>query len=187
MTVQYDQVLSNDDINNITGKQNEVKQILSDEISRLKAKKDNMDVENHNRDRMIMLNQSYRDKQREYLLIMVIFLILFGIALGLVFLQERLGISTFVLDWIIVFIVAFGLISGIKMYMNIKKRDAIDFSKISQTAGSLLNVNKDSKEYSEASKEGRVSDAVAETCQGAACCGPGYSYNSTDHKCEKNS
>ena len=183
--VQYDQVLSNEDIVNITGKQNEVKQILSDEISRLKAKKDNMDVENHNRDRMILLNQSYRDKQREYLLIMVIFLILFGIALGLVFLQERLGISTFVLDWIIVFIVAFGLITGFTMYTNIQKRDAIDFSKISQTSGNLLNVEKDSKEYSEASKEGRISDALAETCQGAACCGPGYSYNSGANECQK--
>ena len=67
--------------NALRQQQNEVKQILSDEISRLKAKKDNMDVENHNRDRMILLNQSYRDKQREYLLIMVIFLLLFGIKL----------------------------------------------------------------------------------------------------------
>ena len=70
------------------------------------------------------------------------------------------------------------------MYMNIKKRDAIDFSKISQTAGSLLNVDKNSKEFSEASKEGRVSDALAETCQGAACCGPGYSYNSSINECQ---
>lgn len=187
MSVQYDQVLSNEDISNITGKQNEVKRLLSDEISRLKAKKDNMDVENHNRDRMILLNQSYRDKYREYLLIMVIFLILFGIALGLVFLQERLGISTFVLDLIIVFIVAFGIITGISMYTNIQKRDAIDFSKISQTSGNLLNVEKDSKEYSKASKEGRIIDAVAETCKGAACCGPGYYYNSGTNECQKSS
>lgn len=187
MSTSYSgQAISNEDIEKIKRQQNQTYTLVKDETSRLQLKKDNMDVENQNRNRMITLNQSYRDRQREYLLIMIIFLILLGMSLALVFLQERLGISTFVLDWAIIFIVAFGIITGYLMINSIYKRDNIEFSKLSQENGGLLKAKSEKKEYTDATEEGRITDAVAITCEGASCCGPGYTFSGEIMKCEAN-
>ena len=182
------EIISNEAVAKILGQQNETKQIVLDEIDRLNVKKSNLDTEKNNADRMILLNQSYRDRQQQYLMIMLIFLFVFGISLAIVFFQEKLGITTILMDIIIITVVGAGIFAAIFMFSDIFSRDSVDFSQLKQDGGKLINVTKKTGEDAAAANAaalsaGKLSQAVGTTCKGAECCGPGFSWNSGTQKC----
>ena len=125
-----DEIISDQQYSQIIQQQNQYNNIVKRETRRLQSKKDNMDVERHNADRMILLNNSYKEKQKHYLILLVVVLLTFGISLAIVFLQERLGYSTVVMDWLIIIVVALGIITSFNLFNNILKRDNIDFTKL---------------------------------------------------------
>ena len=51
------EIISNDQYDLISNQQRHSKKIVAKEINRLQQKKNNMDVERHNADRMILLNK----------------------------------------------------------------------------------------------------------------------------------
>jgi hypothetical protein len=183
------EIISNESVAMIQGKQNETRQIVLDEIDRLNVKKSNLDTEKNNADRMILLNQSYRDRQQQYLMIMLIFLFVFGISLAIVFFQEKLGITTILMDIIIITVVGAGIFAAIFMFSDIFSRDSVDFSQLKQDGGKLINVTKKTGEDAAAANAaalstGKLSQSVGTTCKGAECCsGPGFSWNSETKKC----
>ena len=175
------EIISDSQVEQIQAEQRQSNYIVQDETNRLKLKKDNMDSESDNVDRMILLNQSFRDRQYQYLVVMVLFLIVFGICLAIVFFQERLGFSSVVLDVLIIFIIGAGLGTGLLMISNINARDKNDFSKMGED--SLLKINHDNSSYKKAIANGEITQAVDSICKGKACCGPGFTWNSIDKKC----
>ena len=182
------EIISNEQYDLISNQQSQSKKIVAKEINRLQRKKDNMDVERHNADRMILLNNSYKEKQKHYLILLVIILLTFGISLAIVFLQERLGYSTTVMDWLIIFVVAIGIISAFNLLSNILMRDNIDFNKLSQYDNSILlptsSIGESNNTYDEKAKAGQISEASAEACRGPDCCGPGYTWISGANQCQ---
>lgn len=182
------EIISNDQYDLISNQQRHSKKIVAKEINRLQQKKNNMDVERHNADRMILLNNSYKEKQKHYLILLVIILLTFGISLAIVFLQERLGYSTTVMDWLIIFVVAIGIISAFNLLNNILMRDNIDFNKLSQYDNSILlptsSIGDSNNNYDEKAKAGQISEASAEACRGPDCCGPGYTWDSGANQCK---
>jgi hypothetical protein len=180
------EIISNEGVSMIQEKQRYAKGIVADEINRLQLKKDNMDFQTSNADRMIVLNQSFRDRQQQYLMIMFLFLVTFGISLAIVFLQEKLGITSIFMDLLLIIIVGTGLFLGVYMISNILVRDPIEFSKLKQTGGILRSVPEKSSvaaANAAASASGDLTRAVATVCRGAECCGPGFTYNTGTKQC----
>lgn len=178
------EIISNEGVAMIKEKQRYANRIVTSEIHRLELKKANMKVDG-NADRMILLNQSFRDRQQQYMMVMLWFLFVFGISLAIVFLQEKLGLTSILMDKIIITIVGTGLFIGGYMISTILLRDPIEFSKLKQTGGILMSVpaETDDAANKRASASGDVTTVSATLCRGAECCGPGYTYNSEQNKC----
>jgi hypothetical protein len=169
-----EEIISNSQFRKIASEQKAAGDVLDLEYNRLVSKKANMDAEIQNANRMILLNQTYRDRQKKYLILLTLFILTFGACLFIVFLQERLGYSSAIMDWILVFIVAIGFISAYFLYQNILSRDKIDFSKIQDEA--LIDPKEVDESYEDAAKKGDISTLTVESCKNEACCGPGYEY-----------
>ena len=163
------EIISNEQINKITTSQAAALAIVKDEKERLLLKKANMDAEANNAERMLLLNQKYRDRQYHYLVIMVLFLIVFGICLGIVVLQKKFGYSSIFMDVLIVLVIGSGMVTAYFMMSNILTRDPIDFNKVGQNGGNLLDISK----LAALRNTNEIAIAAANTgstCKGAACC-----------------
>ena len=182
-------VMSNDQISKIKQQQADTLSVVKDETIRLGLKKANMDAEATNADRMILLNQTFRDRQRAYLVIMVLFLIIFGICLAIVFLQTKLGYSSTIMDLLLVLVIGSGAVSAFFMISNIFSRDVHDFNKLGQSGGNLIDL---SKQATKSDKATAVANAVTapppKECVGAECCpveSTTSEWNPYDLKCQK--
>ena len=182
------EIISDEKANMIQNKQNQTKHIVLDEIDRMKVKKSNMDTEKYNADRMILLNQSFRDRQQQYLMIMLLFLFVFGISLAIVFFQEKMGITTVFMDILLIAVIGSGIFVAVFMFTDIFSRDPLEFSKLKQEGGKLTNVLKHKDAADAANKAalsaGEVTQIVKTTCRGAECCGPGFKWDSATRMCE---
>lgn len=178
-----EKVINNQDYDRVAGLQNMSKMIMAQEISRLDFKKANMDSEESNKKRMILLNHTYQDKQRQYLLLMFLFLMIFLVCLVIVFFQERLGFTSVMMDFLLVFVIGIGGVSAYFVYLNILSRDKIDFSKISDD-GLLqpVDIIDSTKPKTDVASGDLI--PISKECVGAECCGPGYTYDSATKRCK---
>lgn len=173
-------ILSTEQKNTIASKQTEYKNIVNNELQRLESKQSNMDTERDNQNRMIMLNRTYQQRQKAYIVLMVLFIIIFALCLAIIILQKRFGFSSNFTDFLVVFIIGLGFITAFVMYQNILSRDKIDFSKYSNNAAILIDAKRD-KTFSNLEEEGNLSEMTGKLCVGKECCGPGFNY--TNNKC----
>lgn len=148
--------------------------VMTHELERLQSKKANIDEQEQNAKRMILLNRSYRDKQKSYLIMMTIFLVILGLCLLVIFLQQRMGFSSAIMDWILILIIGIGIVSVYYAYINIWIRDKVDFSKLNSS--SLASPSEFEDEYAEQKEKGDLTGMTVNLCKGEACCGPGFSY-----------
>jgi hypothetical protein len=181
-----DSIIDNKDYDRVTELQKFSQMVVEDEIKRLDSKKNNIDSVESNKARMILLNRSYQDRQRQYLLIMVLFVSIFLACLVIVFLQERLGYTSVMMDFLLVFVIGIGGISAFFLYTNILNRDKLDFSKMNEDG--LLQPNDiiDSITAATDVASGDLIPLSVKECVGAECCkNPGYSYDTVNKKCKK--
>ena len=171
--------------------QNQTNEILINETARMEAKKANMDAELHNSDRMILLNQSYLERQKMYSVIILLFVFFFGFAVFLGIFKERLGYAKAIVTSVQVISIAVGCVSILFVGKDMVQRDSIEFSKLDQTMlmktynkSSLDLSNNDTKYTSNLTKT--IANTVDKTCVGADCCvGPGFQWDSQNNKCRK--
>lgn len=176
-------IISHDQHAKMMNKQKQTQLTLQTEIERLDTKKASIHAYEQNAKRSVLLDQSYKEKQKMYLILMMTFVIMFGLCLIIFFVQERLGYSSVFLDLLIIFILASGFISAYFQYESIQIRDKIDFSKLNDTM--LIHPSKfKENDYTEAKKDGKISDMSASICKGAECCGPGFVYDTDLNKCK---
>ena len=65
-------IISNADYNLVKSRQGQVKDIIDTENNRLQMKKQYMDSEKHTLDRMLLMNQSYSSRMRDYIILLFI-------------------------------------------------------------------------------------------------------------------
>jgi len=173
-----DNILNNQDYDRVTTLQQFSKTIVENEIKRLDSKKTNMDSEVNNKNRMILLNRTYQERQSKFLVLMFIFLMILLCCLVIVFFQERLGYTSVMMDFLLILVIVLGGISAYFVYFDILRRDKIDFSKISDDGliqpVDIINLTKLKTDVA----SGDLIPLSKKECVGAECCGPGYSYNS---------
>ena len=180
-----DQIIKNDDYDRVTGLQKVSKMVMENEIKRLDSKKTNIDSEESNKERMILLNRSYQDRQRQNLLLMFLFLLIFLACLVIVFLQERLGYTSVMMDFLLVFVIGIGGISAYFVYVNILNRDNLDFSKMNEDG---LLQPEEIIDSTKAATDVESGDLIplSKECVGAECCkAPGYKYDAVNNECKK--
>ena len=178
-----DNVINNQDYDRVSGLQNISKMVMEKEINRLDSKKANMDSEESNKKRMILMNRSYQERQRQNLLLMFLFILIFLVCLVIVFFQERLGYTSVMMDFLLVLVIVIGGVSAYFVFLNILNRDQVDFSKINEDGllqpNDIIDLNKRNNHVN----SGNV-NSISKECIGAECCtSPGYLYNKSSNMC----
>ena len=155
------------------------------EKTRLDLKGNVITVEYETKIRRDQQLRSATARKNAYYKMLMVVVIMFIVSLGLFLLQRYLPIiPELVTDLLIMAIVASGLIYLLTLYMDILKRDRLDFEKID--FASLLKAERDSKKKIE--DEGIAisqlsSDISSGVCIGADCCSLGNIF--VDNQCVK--
>jgi hypothetical protein len=179
-----DHIINNEGYDKVATLQSMSKKIVRNETARLVSKKTNMDSAEENAERMLLFNQTYQERQKQYLVLLSLFVFVFFICLVVVFMQERLGMTSVVVDLLLAVVVSIGGVTAYYLYLNILNRDPLDFSKINEL-GLLPSPVKVVTEDDTTETVVDANDITAKTlnaCVGAACCGPGFVYNNS--KCQ---
>lgn len=163
-------VISNQEHSELSTLQQKGIQIIKTEKERLERKKDNIVSQAENAERMILLNQSYQQRQRSYLVLIMIFVLTFAICALIIFLQERLGFKKTTLDMLMIAVVVIGFTSAYFTYDDIQSRDKINFNKLSMDHVGITDPNKIKERVQEVKKEGKITNAKSGTCYGPSCC-----------------
>lgn len=172
-----DEIINYEDYDKVAILQSMSNQMVNNETARLVSKQSSMDADYENTERMILFNQTYQDRQKQYLILLGLFVFTFLICLAIVFLQERLGVTSMIMDLLLVIVIGIGGISAYFLYLNILNRDKLNFSKINDVGlmdpAELMALNDDSKDAA----AGDISAITLNACVGPACCGPGFAYD----------
>jgi len=163
-------VISNKEHADLSALQQKGLQVIKTEKNRLERKKDNIVSQAENAERMILLNQSYQQRQKKYLMLIMIFILTFAICAVIIFLQERLDFKKSTLDMLMIAVVAIGFISAYFTYDDIQSRDKINFNKLSMDHVGIKDPNKIEERVQEMKKEGKITNAKSGTCYGPSCC-----------------
>lgn len=163
-------VISNEESSHLKNLQQKGIHIIKAEKERLERKKDNIVSRANNAERMILLNQTYQLKQKQYLILIMIFVVTLAICALIIFMQERLGVKKTTLDMLMIAVVVIGFISAYFTYNDILSRDKINFNKLSMDHVDILSPAKLAEKVQEMKKEGKITNANAGTCYGPSCC-----------------
>ena len=148
-------VISNQESTHLQGLQQKGIHIIKAEKERLERKKDNIVSRANNTERMILLNQTYQLKQKQYLILIMIFVVTLAICALIIFMQERLGVKKTTLDMLMIAVVVIGFISAYFTYNDILSRDKINFNKLSMDHVDILSPAKLEEKVQEMKKEGK--------------------------------
>lgn len=166
--------------------QNDMKEIVNTELDRLQKKKTNVDSAIQGQNRMIQLNNSYREKYAYYIQTMVIIVIILIIYIIISLLKKRFEfIPEFVFD-ILVFIL--GVITIFVIYfsvVNINSRDNMDFSKLNFNPPNIPSTEEELKKQRQNSLEkGDLLGSIQGVgCVGNKCCSNGTQWDSGNSVC----
>jgi len=170
-------IISNEDYNKVHRQQIGAKDIIKNEQDRLQLKKEQMDSQKHTLSRMLLMNQSYSSRMRDYIILLFIILIVSGSAFLILFVQKYLGYTSILLDFLLFLIIGIGIISVFNTIIDIKRRDGIQYDEIQQSQmASTSHFDEQG-----GNKESRnIIQSSIDICKGAECCGPGYVYGNDD-------
>lgn len=167
-------VISNQEHAKLKAIQQENTGIIKKELNRLKLKEDNINSRAQNAERMILLNQSYHDRQKKYLILIMIFVLTFAVCAVVIFTQQRIGIKKTTLDIVLIVTIVIGIVSAYYTYDDILSRDKIQFSKLNMDHVSIIDPDKIKDRIQDAKKnEGKVVSTETTGCYGASCCDHG--------------
>lgn len=141
--------------------------IVNTESDRVLQKEKNVDTKIANAKRMLLLSESYRDKQRMYTYIALVIVFMAVI----IFLVQKMIPNNVFKNLIILAVLLIGIFYIISLGVTISKRDKIDFSKLSDSATSMfIDEPENAGGGGSLNKNGAI-------CVGNDCCGPGFTYN----------
>jgi len=158
--------------------QNQMYNIIQQEKIRLDTKKTGVDSAYATQQRLIQLNESYREKNMKYITILIILIIAISIYLALLMASRNLSfISPFVINLLTALLISGTVIIIAIIIARINKRDNMNFQK-------LLFVPPDNSGNVYGNIYGNVSLTGYATCIGNICCGPETTWDSATGRCK---
>lgn len=174
--------------NAVLTNQTDVKNIVDTELNRLQQKKTNVDTALEGQNRMVQLNESYRQKYSYYtrvLVIVVIFLVLYIIiSVFNKYLsdipQALFDVIYFILGILLLFVLYF-------FYLDYSNRDNMDFNKLNYGPPNIpASANQIREQQRNALKMGDLLGSITITgCVGDKCCSDGTKWDSGNSVCVK--
>ena len=182
MYIMAEEIISDANYKKFSDYQTKVKDITVQEISRVQSKKAQLYEQDANAKRMVLLNTSYRDKQKQYVLMILVIVLTSLLIFGLFMLKSTFEIKSQFIELFILIVLVGGIISVFFIYMDILSRDNIYFDKLNKD--SLMKI-KDMSGNKVNLNASTTSITTGITCKGAECCGPGYIYDVTKNMCKR--
>ena len=159
-----------------------VTNIYNTENQRVNNRKQGINDMISSQKRMIALNQSYTSKMKKYGF--MIGVISFSLVFVVMIITFYSLIPSIIADLSIIIVIAGSLIWCYLIYVDIQKRDSIDFNELSSDSSSLLNTTNIDKSNNLAGMEGDIStlenNLISQAgCIGRQCCPKDWSADNT--------
>jgi uncharacterized integral membrane protein len=170
----------------VLNNQTDMKEIVNTELKRLNTKKRKVDSAIQGQNRMIELNNSYREKTAYYIRTMIIIVIILIIYIIINLSKQRFDfIPEFVFD-ILQFIL--GIIAVYIIYssfVNVMSRDNMDFSKLNFEPPKMPSTPEEIKKQQQNSlQQGDLLGSISTAgCVGDKCCSNGTTWNPGNSVC----
>ena len=146
-----------------------VKNVYNIENQRLQNRKQGIDDMITSQKRLVSLNQSYTSKMKKYAFIIGI--IAFSLVFTVMIIVFRSLISPIFADFSIVVVIAGAIIWCYLIFIDIQKRDKIDFDEIASDSSSLVNPANIEQRNNAAANMGDISTLQNNLISQAGCIG----------------
>jgi len=181
--------LSNANLPGIYEHQQEIKDMIQVESDRLDMKKKHVDNALDSQKRLILLNESARERYSAYTQIIVTIVVTLLIVVALLFLGKAFPfIPSFLIDVLIIIAVLVGGFIGYFMYLAIRQRNNIDYSRLQIDPPAIMTP---AQIQENANKQAKLGDLLGSInvggCVGAACCDVGTRWDEGNSVCKPGS
>jgi hypothetical protein len=202
----HDSVKTKDNaVSAVLTKQKQVNNILQSELDRLNIKKEQIANAQNGQKRVLMMNESYRKRQAEYMKLIIAVVFVFALVIVMRYMRVYFNVlpeAVYTLLHILLF--ASVIIYAMITYVNVNAREKINFDRL-DLPGPRIESEADFKKRNEAAKLAGDLLGVSNSnlCKGAACCTAdvtewnlgaqkcvtkctgGESWNSAEQKCKQ--
>jgi len=168
--------------NQAVTQQDRVIEILNRENNRLVSRKQLIDQASETQDHINQLNDSARKRFSAYNSILIVLIITFGLYYLLSSLYSY-GISSMLLDSLIVIVFAVGIIISLYYYADISTRDNMDFDRIQLPDPQPKTLEQQRQDAQKAYASGNLMGGTGNQCVGSQCCPSGSIFSVTLNKC----
>lgn len=168
--------------NQAVTQQDRVIEILDREKKRLDQRSKLIDQASETQDHINQLNDSARKRFSAYNSILIVLIITFGLYYLLSSLYSY-GISSMLLDSLIVIVFAVGIIISLYYYADISTRDNMDFDRIQLPDPQPKTLEQQRQDAQKAYASGNLMGGTGNQCVGSQCCPSGSIFSVTLNKC----
>ena len=170
---------------NILDHQNEMSKIITTEKQRLDLKKKTVDDALYSQQRMIDLNNSFRERYTDYTKILVIFVITLVAFLGIMILQKNLTIIPSILFTILsILVLVVGLFTVYFKYSDTTVRDKLNYSQLDLAPPDLPTPAQVTAEQAKNAAAGNLLGTInIGGCVGPQCCSGNTIWDTVNSVC----
>lgn len=153
-------------------KQRQVNNILQTELDRLKMKRVQLDNAQKGQMRLLMMNDSYRKRQAEYMKLIIAVVFVFALVIVMRYMRVYFNVLPDVVYTLIhILLFASVILYSMVTYVNVNSREKINFDRLDLPGPKIVGTAELVKRDTDAKLAGNllgVSDS--KLCKGAACC-----------------
>ena len=160
--------------------------LLDSEVDRLNDRKTAIDNAEEERKRVINLTTSAVERQKAYNNLYIVLVIMLVVVVFIKLLYQFELVPNTLLDVIITFVIAGGLIYSIMLYDDIEKRSKFDFSQINLGKIPVKSQDQIDKDFKSGNLGAIASNNQQGKCNGAGCCSSDQTYNEKYSVCVPN-
>lgn len=163
-------------------KQQQVNDLLTNEITRLETKENQIKQAQDGQKRVLMLNESYRMRQAEYTKLIIASVFVFAIVILIKYTRAFFDVlpdAVYTLIHIILFSAL--IIYAMLIYVNVSSREKTNFNRLDIPTPDVVKSAEDKRRQKRKDAGYLTGISDSELCRGAACCSDGQIF--TGGKC----
>ena len=173
-----------DAVTAVLTKQKQVNNILQSELNRLEIKKEQLDNAQKGQERVLMMNESYRKRQSEYIKISIVVVIVFTLVILMRYMRIYFNVLPDAVSTTIhILLFASLIVYSIVTHINILSRDKINYDRLSLPAPYIDSADSEKRDVAAKKAGDLLGISDSNLCKGASCCTEGE--NSWDQEAGK--